>query len=496
MADPLKLLQDYAMGRREIRELTHNGELYYVFNDVAYQKDAKTNLSVYNKPDEYYSIESILHFWKSRDANHTAYVKEVSGKGEKPSLPNANVLAPIPTPIPVTRLMSMHAGEEPERKKMKIEQEDKGLRIDKILDQSTDKPDVAEVRALSSELPAEKIALLRSRVKKNIKNTVKPVDDESRYPVDADISNASADSVGKHLNNKERTWKNRVTCLESQSKDFNTVLAVLSNLKTRDTNAQRPKPVPNADSASRQNPTTAPQNGKMMRSTVNTGYSRYDQEIFQKDPLADFQIETGLSFHGTSFRNAPKIMAGSQRQPDAVPSSSAREPPNGVSAHNQRPTMTIAQQRMQPQKRVSRTPIIIIPATGTALITMYNAVDILQDLKFVSTEEKKRQKSKRENEVLIQRHKETGTVPYRVIDNPLRLKDEEWDRVVAVFVQGPAWQFKDWKWGGNPVEIFSNVAAFHLKFDDQKIDANVARWSVHVLPLSKSKRHLDRVICH
>lgn len=94
--------------------------------------------------------------------------------------------------------------------------------------------------------------------------------------------------------------------------------------------------------------------------------------------------------------------------------------------------MTIAQQRMQPQKRVSRTPIIIIPATGTALITMYNAVDILQgkmfplyiacirsyviiDLKFVSTEEKKRQKSKRENEVLIQRHKETGTVPYRVI---------------------------------------------------------------------------------
>ncbi|KAI1719782.1 parafibromin [Ditylenchus destructor] len=466
MADPLKLLQDYAMGRREMRELTHNGELYYVFNDVAYQKDAKTNLGVYNKSDEYYSIESILYLWKSRDTQHTAYVKEVSGKvtrmqrrelidylkGVHTALPkDANVLAPIPTPIPVTRLMSAHAGEEPERKKMKIEQDDKGQRIDKILDQSTDKPDVAEVRALSSELPAEKIALLRSRVKKNIKNTVKSVEDES------------ADSVGKHLNNKERTWKNRVTCLESQSKDFNTVLAVLSNLKTRDTNAQRPKPVPNADSASRQNPTTAPQNGKMIRSTVNTG---------------------------TSFRNAPKIMAGSQRQPDAVPSSSAREPPNGVSAHNQRPTMTIAQQRMQPQKRVSRTPIIIIPATGTALITMYNAVDILQDLKFVSTEEKKRQKSKRENEVLIQRHKETGTVPYRVIDNPLRLKDEEWDRVVA----GPAWQFKDWKWGGNPVEIFSNVAAFHLKFDDQKIDANVARWSVHVLPLSKSKRHLDRVI--
>ena len=29
------------------------------------------------------------------------------------------------------------------------------------------------------------------------------------------------------------------------------------------------------------------------------------------------------------------------------------------------------------------------------------------------------------------------------------------DRVVAVFVQGPAWQFKGWPWDGNPTEIFS-----------------------------------------
>lgn len=32
----------------------------------------------------------------------------------------------------------------------------------------------------------------------------------------------------------------------------------------------------------------------------------------------------------------------------------------------------------RPQKRQSRTPIIIIPAAGTSLITMYNVRDILQ----------------------------------------------------------------------------------------------------------------------
>ena len=142
---------------------------------------------------------------------------------------------------------------------------------------------------------------------------------------------------------------------------------------------------------------------------------------------------------------------------------------------------------------MSRTPIIVIPATGTALITMYNAQDILQDLRYVSSEEKKLV-CKRDNELLLQIQKSGVTVPYRVIDNPLRLRDDEWDRVVAVFVQGPAWQFKGWKWNSNPVEIFANVAAFHLKFEEQKLDPNVAKWSVNVLQLSRSKRHLDRAI--
>lgn len=78
----------------------------------------------------------------------------------------------------------------------------------------------------------------------------------------------------------------------------------------------------------------------------------------------------------------------------------------------------------KPQKRVSRTPIIIIPATNTSLITMYNAKAILQDLKYIDS---KNCDQKRENEILIQRRKpDNTTVPYRIIDNPLKLSPEEW----------------------------------------------------------------------
>lgn len=36
------------------------------------------------------------------------------------------------------------------------------------------------------------------------------------------------------------------------------------------------------------------------------------------------------------------------------------------------------------------------------------------------------------------------------------------------------------------------VAAFHLKYDEMKVDANVGKWAVHVIELSRTKRHLDR----
>ena len=72
--------------------------------------------------------------------------------------------------------------------------------------------------------------------------------------------------------------------------------------------------------------------------------------------------------------------------------------------------------------------------------------------------------TRRENELLITRRKEGGlTVPYRVIDNPAKLTNADWDRVVAVFVMGQAWQFKGWPWDGNPTQIFSKGKQSRLK---------------------------------
>lgn len=128
------------------------------------------------------------------------------------------------------------------------------------------------------------------------------------------------------------------------------------------------------------------------------GYSRYDQEVFHADqPETDFQIETNLSFHGTSFNtirggnlnstggsindsfssqsNNVNSPADLRRRNQPVP------PPTSREIQNARPGFgppTAVHPNGRPPKKTSRTPIIIIPASGTALITMYNAVDILE----------------------------------------------------------------------------------------------------------------------
>lgn len=80
----------------------------------------------------------------------------------------------------------------------------------------------------------------------------------------------------------------------------------------------------------------------------------------------------------------------------------------------------------------------------------------------MSSDEKKKQGARREQAVIIQ-HRRQGTnlsQPYKVIDDPRNLRPEDWDRVAAVFVQGPTWQFKNWPWGGNPVDIFARSTKF------------------------------------
>ncbi|XAR57260.1 hypothetical protein NMG60_11025330 [Bertholletia excelsa] len=141
-------------------------------------------------------------------------------------------------------------------------------------------------------------------------------------------------------------------------------------------------------------------------------------------------------------------------------------------------------------------PIILVPSAFQTLITIYNVKEFLEDGVFVPTDVKvKQMKGPKPDCVTVQKKfsRDRVVTAYEVRDKPSVLKAEDWDRVVAVFVLGKEWQFKEWPFKDH-VEIFNKILGFYMRFEDDSLESakNVKQWNVKIISISKNKRHQDR----
>ena len=87
------------------------------------------------------------------------------------------------------------------------------------------------------------------------------------------------------------------------------------------------------------------------------------------------------------------------------------------------------------------------------------------------------------------------SVDFEVYDSVTTFTDNMWKRIVAVFVNGQEWQFKDWidKLGPGKryVELFLRVRGYYLHFSDQARPEAIGKWNIKLLPLHRNKRHMD-----
>lgn len=350
----------------------------------------------------------------------------------------------------------------------------------------------SEGSAAMSKLGPEKLAALRAKHLAVKRTTIVDADtDLGKTGSGATDSSSKADILiamdsdsSKLIKGKEKVWRTRTSILQSQSKNFSRTVVPLINLllKMEDPNRKLQPPSDHVDH--HLNPY---QQQQQQQSIQRNAYNRYDQERFVKLDIG-VEIDTKKSFVSGVANGLPtynQSQPATNRQPATNPNPLVnpitRAPADNVDSRHLKPTRLT--------KKPSYMPIIIIPATTTSLINMYNASAILQDLTYSDGKPNR----PRESELLIQRKKPDGTHSfYKIMDNPIKLDSTDWNRVVAVFVQGPAWQFKGWPWGGSPVEIFSHIKGFHLKWDEAKLDDNVAKWNVDILELSRTKRHMDK----
>jgi parafibromin len=109
-------------------------------------------------------------------------------------------------------------------------------------------------------------------------------------------------------------------------------------------------------------------------------------------------------------------------------------------------------------------PIILVPSAFQTMLNMYNAKEFLEDGMYVSADVKAKELPKKPEVVRFLRKMGRETpIKYEVRDKPSGLSPKDWDRVVAVFVLGKEWQFKDWPFKDH-VEILSKSKALCLCF--------------------------------
>uniref|UniRef100_A0A2P2LFT3 Protein CDC73 homolog n=1 Tax=Rhizophora mucronata TaxID=61149 RepID=A0A2P2LFT3_RHIMU len=143
-------------------------------------------------------------------------------------------------------------------------------------------------------------------------------------------------------------------------------------------------------------------------------------------------------------------------------------------------------------------PIILVPSAFQTLITIYNVKEFLEDGVYIPADVKvKQMKGPKPECVTVQKKfgadRNRVMTAYEVRDKPSALKAEDWDRVVAVFVLGKEWQFKDWPFKDH-VDIFNKIIGFFMRFEDDSVESakNVKQWNVKIISISKNKRHQDR----
>ena len=82
-------------------------------------------------------------------------------------------------------------------------------------------------------------------------------------------------------------------------------------------------------------------------------------------------------------------------------------------------------------------------------------------------------------------------ISFEICSNVRTFTKNEWKKVVAVFVQGDDWEFKDWPKGENVSSILQKIKGFYLKYEDMPINKNVKKWDVHIFSIYRDMRHYD-----
>eukprot|EP00026_Physarum_polycephalum_P002575 Phypoly_transcript_02582.p1 GENE.Phypoly_transcript_02582~~Phypoly_transcript_02582.p1 ORF type:complete len:537 (-),score=134.79 Phypoly_transcript_02582:289-1899(-) len=516
MGDPLYVLRDHVINKKPVH--TEGNDIVFQ-NNVRFPKSTQT-IFQNRLTKEHFTLEALFFAYQHADSAPSAYIsacnkaglkfvslvdnKDLQAflRGQLDSSPSIDVSAIAPTPAPVPQPVD----EERQAKRQKTEKlqdielddtllEEKKQNIER-LEATQPKASFVSFGGNTASAALEgmsKDAIEMIKLKRmQRKNAIISVEENltKKQPVKGGFVKADA-VITKKIVDREKLLSNRSSILNTNGKkNFTDIINAVTK------------------SAKKEEEAKLKLRDKNQKATSQT-YDRYnvkeDQNWWKdklKTNLEDFEIDTRGTFAdgGITLDKAPP--SSSSETPSAPPRPSSRAPLPSSSKPTKPPSSSSSTKLSHPSTKPPAPssglpsgppPIIIVPSALTSLITMYNAFDFLEHGQYVNSMQRRGETSTKASSVIVTHTPKTKGLPdkFQIVDSTTRMGPKDWSRVVAVFVLGQAWQFKDWQWS-SPAELFSNVKGFYLRCDDTQAPPEVKSWNVKILTISKTKRHLDK----
>lgn len=152
-------------------------------------------------------------------------------------------------------------------------------------------------------------------------------------------------------------------------------------------------------------------------------------------------------------------------------SSSSQHPSSGVGPGGQALPLN-----QKPQRRPD--PIILLSPSASSLLRMSNIKSFLEGGRYTPPDH-----SSTASMLHISRTMRdidpSRPMRFILVEGPEQFKPEHWNRVVAVFTTGQAWQFKNYRWP-QPADLFRHVAGVYVGWRDQPPPDTVRAWGHRV----------------
>ncbi|KAL1879411.1 hypothetical protein VTK73DRAFT_6943 [Phialemonium thermophilum] len=134
----------------------------------------------------------------------------------------------------------------------------------------------------------------------------------------------------------------------------------------------------------------------------------------------------------------------------------SKKPTSGTNGIVNNPVLALNQ---KPQRRPD--PIILLSPSASSLLRLSNAKAFLEGGRYVPPDSSASSLSILHIQRTMRDIDPSRPMRFILVEGPEQFKPEYWNRVVAVFTTGQAWQFKNYQWS-NPSDLFRHVLGIYI----------------------------------